>query len=191
MNRFQKRQRAGEGSMNTRFDDKQPPGSPPRLERLERTPTRQLAAVLAPGGERVEDVRLARCFPWTLPEAYISVRDAEGREVCMLETLDELDADSRAIAEEELRERVFNPRIERVLDCRHEFGISSITAETDRGVVVFQIRSRDDVRFLSPTRALFRDVDGNTYELRDYEQLDRASRRHLQRYFYAAGASGP
>ena len=59
----------------------------------------------------------------------------------------------------------------------------SSTVETDRCTVILQIRGRDDVRFLSATRALFRDVDGNTYELPDYTELDAASMRHIRRYF--------
>jgi len=157
--------------------------APRRVKHLERNEIGQLDAVMEPGRERIEDVKLARCFPWSLPDAYISVLNPAGNEICMLSTLDDLDDRSREIAEAELRDKVFNPRIERILDCRHEFGISSITARTDRGEVIFQIRGRDDVRFLSPTRALFRDVDGNTYELPDYDRLDPLSKRRLQRYF--------
>jgi hypothetical protein len=32
-------------------------------------------------------------------------------------------------------------------------------------------------------RALFRDVDGNTYEVPDITALDAASQRYLQQYF--------
>ena len=77
----------------------------------------------------------------------------------------------------------FNPKITRIVDFHHEFGVTSITALTDRGKVTFQIKSRDDVRVLSPTRAFFRDVDGNTYELPDRSKLDSTSKRYLQRYF--------
>jgi hypothetical protein len=49
--------------------------------------------------------------------------------------------------------------------------------------VTFQVRSRDDVRHLSPTRLLFRDADGNAYEIADIRQLDPASRRQVQEYF--------
>ncbi|MFW5841465.1 MAG: DUF1854 domain-containing protein, partial [Planctomycetota bacterium] len=65
----------------------------------------------------------------------------------------------------------------------HEFGVSNIKARTDRGVVNFQVKSRDDVRLLSASRALFRDADGNIYELPDLNQLDSQSRRHLANYF--------
>lgn len=154
-----------------------------RVRAIERNRAGQLVVHLAGDATPIVDARLARCFPWSLPDAYISIRDADGGEIVMLKTLDELDAASREIAEAELRDKVFNPKIRRVLQCKHEFDISSITAETDRGNVIFQIRGRDDVRLLSPTRALFRDVDGNTYEVPDIDRLDPASQRRLQRYF--------
>ena len=154
-----------------------------RVERIERNAAGQLVLHLDDGDRPIVDVQLTRYFPWSMPDAYISVRDGDGREITMLETLDDLDAASRRVAEAELRDKVFNPKIHRVLDYKHEFGISSITAETDRGVVIFQFRGRHDIRLLSPTRALFRDVDGNTYELSDFRRLDPASQKHLHRYF--------
>jgi hypothetical protein len=128
-------------------------------------------------------VRVARCFPWSLPDQYISIRTAEGKEICLLNTLDELDEPSRACVQQELQDKIFNPRILRVETFRSEFGVVNMTAQTDRGVVTFQIRSRDDVRQLSPARALLRDVDGNTYEVHDLHALDAASQKHLLQYF--------
>lgn len=162
-------------------EDRAPQGA--GVSRVERNADGQLVVHLEGCDGPVVDARLARYFPWSMPDAYISVRDSDGREVAMLKTLDELDAASRRIVEEDLRDKVFNPKILRVLKCDREFGISSITAETDRGEVIFQFRGRDDVRVLSPTRALFRDVDGNTYELPDLTRLDAASQRHLHHFF--------
>jgi hypothetical protein len=167
-------------------------GSPPRaasvpdgasVKRIERDAAGHLVLHLKDSDDPVNDVQLTRYFPWSMPEAYVAIRDSDGREVVMLRTLDELDPASRKIAEAELRDKVFNPKIHRVLDYKHEFGISSITAETDRGVVIFQFRGRRDIRQLSPTRALFRDVDGNTYELSDFSRLDPISQKYLHGYF--------
>ncbi|MHC4562508.1 MAG: DUF1854 domain-containing protein [Planctomycetota bacterium] len=155
----------------------------PCVERIERNDAGQLIVHLAGGGEPIIDVKLVRYFPWSLPSAYISVRDGEGREVVMLESLDDLDPASREVASRELEEKVFNPKITRILQHKREFGITNVTAETDRGPVEFQFHGRDDVRILSSTRALFRDVDGNTYEIADLSQMDTASRRYLNRYF--------
>lgn len=154
-----------------------------RIERIERDPAGQLIAHLEGYDEPVVDVRVARCFPWSVPDEYVSVRNCEGREIALLRSLKELDPDSRKIIEREIHDRVFNPKIKRVIECRDEFGVTSVRAETDRGEVTFQIRSRDDVRVLSPTRALFRDADGNTYELEDLDALDSTSRKHFLMYF--------
>ena len=153
------------------------------IERIEVDAAGRVVVHLAGRDEPVTDARVARCFPWSLAEQYVSVLDAEGNEIALLETLEGLDETSRAVVDAQLAGHIFNPVIRRVISLRHEFGITEIRAETDRGLVTFQIRSRDDVRTLSATRALFRDADGNVYELPDLNALDPASRRLLDRYF--------
>jgi len=153
------------------------------VRKVERDAAGKVVVHLADCDEPLTDAKLARYFPWSLPEAYISVRDSEGKEVVMLRTLDELDPDSRRIVEAELADKVFNPKILQVLQVKREFGLSSMSAITDRGEVYFQFHGRDDVRLLGPTRALFRDIDGNTFELPDVGELDPASRKMLRRYF--------
>lgn len=131
----------------------------------------------------IRDAQILRCFPWSLPDQYISLRNSDGKEVALVKELDDLDEASRKVVQEEMDKKIFNPKILEILDYVYEFGVSSVTARTDRGEVKFQIRSRDDVRLLSPTRALFRDADGNVYELEDLTRLDPASRKHLAHYF--------
>ena len=159
------------------------PARPEQIEKVQRDQAGRLVIHLKGRSEPLRDVRVARCFPWTLPDQYISVRTSEGKEVLLLESLDDLEVKARERIERELREKVFNPRIQRVLDFSDDFGVVSITAQTDRGEVTFQIRSRDDVRVLGPSRALLRDADGNVYELADMSALDSASRAYLSRYF--------
>jgi len=154
-----------------------------RIISIERNSAGQLVARLEGREDPIVDVRIVRCFPWSVPDSYVSVRGADGKEVAMLRSIDELDEASRSVVDEELRDKVFNPKILRIVDYKHEFGVTQIQAETDRGEVTFQIRSRDDIRILSAKRALFRDVDGNTYELPDVTALDATGQNYLQRYF--------
>ena len=159
------------------------PVEPGDIESIARNDLRQLVVRLKGRDEPLVDARVARCFPWSGPEHYIAIRTMDGKEITLLKTLADLDEAHRAIVEDELRQKIFNPRIVRVTDYRNEFGVVSISADTDRGPVTFQIRSRDDIRFLSPTRALFRDADGNTYELADLNALDPSSRKWLGEFF--------
>ena len=160
-----------------------PKDEPQRIRRVERNEAGQIVLYMEGRREPIDDARVARSFPWTFPDSYISIRTAEGKEIALLKSLDELPAGSREVLEQELRDKVFNPKIRRIIEWKSEFGVTSIQAETDRGEVSFQIRSRDDIRALSPTRALFRDVDGNTYELPDLTKLDPTSQKRLQQYF--------
>lgn len=154
--------------------------TPPRLERK---PTGELIAHLAGQDEPVQDARVARCFPWSVPDCYVSIRNKDGKEIALARTLEELDEPTRQIVLEELHDKVFNPKILSVSEFKREFDVTRITAKTDRGEVTFQIRSRDDVRVLAEGRALFRDVDGNTYELQDLSKLDPVSQKHLLDFF--------
>jgi hypothetical protein len=151
--------------------------------KITRNEAEQLVVQMDGKDAPVVDAHVARCFPWSLPDSYVSIRDKEGKELALLKTLEELEPASRKIVQGELAEKVFNPKIRRIINYRSEFGVISITAQTDRGEVTFQIRSRDDVRLLSNTRAMFRDADGNTFELADLNKLDRASRKWLEDYF--------
>jgi len=151
--------------------------------RLERTARGELTAHIRGAAEPAHNVQVARCFPWSLRGRYISIRDSEGKELLLLADLSELDEATAALIEEELREKFFVPKIRRIVSYSAEFGLVSVTAETDRGEVSFQLRDREDVRLLSPTRAVFRDVDGNLYEVEDFEALDSASRKHIEQHF--------
>lgn len=157
--------------------------NPGGLKKIERDGRGELKAYLEGRDEPVLDVQVARCFPWSLQEGYVSIRNKEGKEIALLAGLDGLDPESRQIVEQELRDKIFVPKIRRITRYTAEFDVVYISAETDRGKVTFQIRNRDDVRVLSTRRALFRDVDGNVYEVEDVFALDRASQKHIEQYF--------
>jgi hypothetical protein len=153
------------------------------IERISHNKRKQLVVHMRGRDEPIVDARVIRCFPWSFPDSYISICDKDGKEIVLVKTLEELEPTSKKVIKEELRDKVFNPKIRHIVDYKSKFGVTSITAETDRGKVRFQIRSRDNIRVLSPTRALFQDADGNIYELTDLNALDPASRNRLEEYF--------
>jgi len=159
------------------------PAPPPVVEKAAVNTAGQLVVHLRGRSEPIVDVRAARCFPWSTPENYISLRDSAGKEIVLLESLVELDAATREVIERELADKVFNPKIRHIVSYKSDLGVTEITADTDRGQVTFHVRSRDDVRMLSAKRALFHDADGNTYELPDLDAIDAQSRKWLLEHF--------
>src|SRR5262249_2202074 len=68
-----------------------------------------------PGGRRFVGVEPVRAFPITEPGGWVSLCDADGREVFCLRTLEGLDPNSRKVLDDELSQREFIPVIRRIV----------------------------------------------------------------------------
>jgi hypothetical protein len=151
-------------------------GALPRLSRNERG---QLV-MQRDGCEPLVGVRLARCFPWSRREGYLSIRDAEGNEVLLLETLLHLPAALRELIDAELAAQEFQPRITAVYKVEEQFGITTWTVQTDRGPVELQVKHAEDIRQLEGGRVLLRDHAGGLFEIPDLATLDPHSRKLVE-----------
>ena len=129
-----------------------------------------------PGEEDVVDVRIRRAFPWSNPNRHISIRNAEGKEVLLLDDLTGVAEEQRKLIEGQLEKWVFIPKITRVLKIDMSFGFQQWQVLTDRGPAEFRVQEREDVRFLGDGRFSVKDVDGCIYELPPLEELDEVSR---------------
>jgi hypothetical protein len=156
--------------------------TPDQIERIYRNAEGDLALKVRGDEAPLEGVKARRCLPWSDPERYIALLDKEGKEIALLHSLDELEPASRALIEAELHAKLFSPKISRILEQKDEFEVIAVTAETDRGKVTFELRTRDDVAVLAPNQILFRDADGIAYEIRDARQLDRRTQAWLEEF---------
>ena len=133
-----------------------------------------------PGKDDVVDVRLRRAFPWSMPMGFVSVRDAEGKELLLIESLELLDVGRRKTIEAWLASSSFLPRILSVEDVDVRFGYQQWKVRTDRGRAEFRVQEREDIRFLPDGRFRIKDADGTVYEMVSLSQLDEASRRAVE-----------
>jgi hypothetical protein len=127
-------------------------------------------------------VEPVRAFPISDPQHWISIVDAEGRELVLVEDAGSLPAAVRDVLLEDLARREFVPHIDRILKVSTDAEPSEWDVQTDRGPTKFLLNSGDDIRRLSPYSALVIDVHGTRYLIEDTRKLDAASRRHLERY---------
>ena len=133
-----------------------------------------------PGLDDVVDVRVRRAFPWSQPGSFISVRDGEGNELLLIDSLEQLDGARRRVIESALADGSFVPRIVAVEDVDVRFGYQQWTVRTDRGAAQFRVQEREDIRFLSDGRFRIKDADGTVYEMVSLADLDEASRRAVE-----------
>lgn len=147
---------------------------------LRRNPRGGLSALLPGSDEPVENVRVARCFPWSRPERYVSFRNPEGEELVLVEELDALDEATRALVHEELAAQEFLPRITAIESVDDQFDVMVWQVQTDRGPIALQVKEQEEVRQLDDGRVLVRDHAGGLFVVPDIDALDLCSRRLLE-----------
>ncbi len=129
------------------------------------------------GSEQV--VRITRCFPWSQPDRYVSLRDDDENEVALIDNLTDLDEDSRKAIVVALAEAGFVLEIEKVIAIMEDFEIRSWEVMTRQGPRKFQT-ALDDWPIAVPGGALvIRDVSGDLFFIDDPEALDEPSRKLL------------
>ncbi len=143
---------------------------------LERRADGQIWA--ATGGEAIA-VRVCRCFPWSAPKRFISLRDFDDEEVALIGELDELDPASRKTLEEGLLEAGFVLRVEQILEIEEEIEIRTWAVRTAQGPRSFQTPRDEWPREVPGGGLLIRDVAGDLYHIERPDELDPASKRHL------------
>lgn len=136
---------------------------------------------LRQGDDEPREVRLARLYPLSRPEQWISLSLPAGGELGVIEDLSHLDPDSLTAARAALDQRYLVPLIRRVLACRQQFDLLEWQVETDRGATTFVTRNaRENVQRPYPGRIALTDVGGNRFDIVDVEALDAASRRLVE-----------
>ena len=136
----------------------------------------------AANGERHEGVTPVRAFPIAGPDEGISLISSEGHEVGWADHLVDLAPEIRSLVEEELASREFVPEIERILEVSSFACPSTWQLRTNRGPAELVLKGEEDIRRLTPTRLLIADSHGIQFLVRDLSQLDRQSRKLLDRF---------
>ena len=133
------------------------------------------------GRDPVSSVRVVRAAPLSHPGRYITFLDEKGRELWTVDRLDDLSPSARQLVEEELASYYLGNTIQRINELESEFGIAYWDVETSRGRRDFVVKDvQSSITWLSPTRLLMVDVDGNRFEIPDLQTLDQRSQGLLE-----------
>lgn len=136
-------------------------------------------------GEEYPRVQVARMFPFTDPEEYISIRTVgeRSKEIGIIKSMKELKKETAELLRGQLELRYFTPVITKVINVKEEYGHAYFDVVTDRGECRFTIRSGGgSVVHLSETRIIINDVDENRFEIPDVNKLTAKERKKLDLY---------
>lgn len=128
-------------------------------------------------------VRLVYARPISAPHGEISIMDIKGKkELAWLDSLADLDDDSRKLAESELWKCYRMAKVKRITESYVNHGHRYLRVETDRGDRYFNLREPGkNITRLSDDHLVIRDSMGNRYEIESIASLDEDSRDNLER----------
>jgi hypothetical protein len=124
-------------------------------------------------------VRVHRCFPWSEPDQYLSLRDHENREVALVTRMEDLEDESRKALSASLLEAGFVLQVTRIVEVDEEVEIRTWKVETEQGFRSFQTKLDDWPWEVPGGGIVIRDVAGDLYHVTDPEAMDEKSRNWL------------
>jgi len=133
-------------------------------------------------GVRHVGVHPVRAFPITAPVAGIGIMDQSGKELYWYPSLAAIPGSELVLIEEELAAREFMPVIEKITKVS-TFATPSIwDIETDRGPTRIRLKAEEDIRRIAGNTLLIADSNGLQFLIKDSTQLDKVSRKLLDRF---------
>ena len=143
------------------------------------------AVSLTKNGDKIEALiqgkttfvdRLARAFPHSNPDQFVSLMDELGHEIGIIENPKKLDDASRNLLEAELKAIYFVPTIRAITAVVSKGTGSQWTVDTDDGEYTFRILGRDALKGDEPPAIEITDENGKRYKIDNYWDLDAESR---------------
>jgi hypothetical protein len=128
------------------------------------------------------DVHAVRAYPITAPSAGISLMDSAGKELFWFMSLAAIPEEHRVLLMEELAAREFMPVIEQISSVSSYATPSIWLVQTDRGETRLRLNGEENIRRVAGNTLLISDANGVQFLVRDSSQLDKQSRKLLDRF---------
>lgn len=124
-------------------------------------------------------VRVHRCFPWSEPGRFLSLRDTDDDEFVLVSSIEDLDGGTRRVLEGAVAEAGFVLEVTRIEEVEEEIEIRRWKVDTRQGARSFQTRLDDWPTEVPGGGIVIRDVAGDLYHVTDPDGMDEKSRRWL------------
>ncbi|MBR5514836.1 MAG: DUF1854 domain-containing protein [Clostridia bacterium] len=136
------------------------------------------------GSEEYNRVFLHRVFPFELLWEYISVLDADNKEIGLIYNISDFDDRTKEMLKKELERKYYSPVIRSVDSLKERYGFSYWSATTTEGrKIEFTIQDTfRHVTRIGEDKCIISDVDGNRFIIESLSALDKKSYRRIELY---------
>jgi hypothetical protein len=141
----------------------------------------RLVLIAGDGAEHV-GVNPVRAFPIQEPDVGISLVLSDGKEVAWIDKLADLPPATAQLVADELQGREFMPEISHIHRVTSFATPCTWHVDTDRGVTEFVLKGEEDIRRIGRNSLLVADSHGIHFLIRDMFEIDKHSRRILDRF---------
>lgn len=128
--------------------------------------------------DEFKEVELVQCFPMTHPNEYYSLKDKDGEELELFQSLNDLDNESRELIEFYQKFKSFKCKVIGIYNIVEDFGLRNFKVKTNMGDRSFQMPLDEWPKIGDDGLILFEDVFGEKFIL---ENLDFGE-KHLRPY---------
>ena len=135
-----------------------------------------------PNGQVHVGVVPVRAFPMHAPEQFLAFMSTEGKEVVWVDDLTLLPQETLALIAEEIASREMMPVIQRIFTVSTLSTPSTWEIMTDRGATKLVLKGEEDIRRIGESALIIADTHGIQFLIRDLKQLDKHSRKLLDRF---------
>lgn len=125
---------------------------------------------------------VVRAYPISAPDEGVSILGSDGHELAWIANLQELSEANRDLINSELAQREFMPKISHILAVSSFATPSTWTVKTDRGTTELILKAEDHIRRLNLVTLLITDSQGISFLIENVDQLDKSSRKLLDRF---------
>jgi hypothetical protein len=129
-----------------------------------------------------QDVKPVRAFPIQSPNDGISLVVESGKEIAWIDQLAELAEPLKTLITEELEGREFMPEILTIEKVSSYSTPCTWSVKTDRGDTAFVLKGEEDIRRIGKLSLLIADNHGIHFLIRDMFEIDKHSRKILDRF---------
>tara|TARA_B100001971_G_scaffold37960_1_gene33003 strand:- start:46917 stop:47354 length:438 start_codon:yes stop_codon:yes gene_type:complete len=129
-------------------------------------------------GDEFKEVELVQCFPLSHPNEYYSLKDNEGKELELFQSLNDLDTESREVIENYQVFKSFKCKVIGIYHIEEDFGLRNFKVKTNMGDRSFQMPLDEWPKVADDGLIFFEDVFGEKFILESLE----FGEKHLKPY---------